>query len=141
MIDPGGKTFFATRRHAMASATNLKRLSIILLFLLSVRLPAFAQFSSGIEGTAHDTPGAALAGATVIVTDARLAVSKETTTNEAGFFRIDSIAASTYPVEVKMTGFETWRQPGLTLQVGEVRTLEPVLKIGAHSENVEVSAS
>ena len=125
----------------MASATNLKRLLIILLFLLSARFPAFAQFSSGIEGTAHDTSGAVLAGAKVIVTDTRLGVSKETTTNDAGFFRIDSIAASTYTVEVRMTGFETWRQPGLTLQVGEVRTLAPALKIGATSENVEVSAS
>ena len=125
----------------MASATNLKRFFIILLFLLSARFPAFAQFSSGIEGTAHDTSGAVLAGARVIVTDTRLGVSKETTTNDAGFFRIDSIAASTYTVEVRMTGFETWRQQGLTLQVGEVRTLAPALKIGATSENVEVSAS
>ena len=125
----------------MASAKNPKTFLIILLFLLTARFPAFAQFSSGIEGTAHDTSGAVLAGARVLVTDTRLGVTKETTTNDAGFFRIDSIAASSYTVEVRMTGFETWRQPGLTLQVGEVRTLAPALKIGATSENVEVSAS
>ena len=77
------------------------------LFLLTLRaVPAFAQFSSGIEGTARDTSGAVLAGAQVIITDTRLGVSKDTTTNDGGYFRIDSIAASTYTVEVRMTGFE-----------------------------------
>ncbi|HEY3625415.1 MAG TPA: TonB-dependent receptor [Terracidiphilus sp.] len=126
----------------MASATRFKSFSTFLILLLALTATrAFAQFSSGIEGTAHDTSGAAIAGAKVTITDTRLGVSKETTTNDAGFFRIDSIAASTYTVEVRMTGFETWRQANLTLQVGEVRTLAPALKIGATSENVEVSAS
>jgi hypothetical protein len=126
----------------MASVRKLIGLSAFFLLLLSLRgVPAFAQFSSGVEGTAHDTSGAVIAGARVLVTDTRLGVTKETTTNDAGYFRIDSIAASTYTVEVRMTGFETWRQPGLTIQVGEVRTLAPALKIGSTSENIEVSAA
>ena len=133
---------FGIRRHIMASRRKLNRLFTLILLLLTLGVaPAFAQFSSGIEGTAHDTSGAALAGARVTVTDTRLGVSKATTTNDAGYFRIDSIAASTYTVEVQMSGFETWHQAGLTLQVGEVRTLSPALKVGAASENVEVSAA
>ncbi len=126
----------------MASARKLIRLFFLLLLLLTLRtVPAFAQFSSGIEGTARDTSGAVLAGAKVVITDTRLGVSKETTTNDGGYFRIDSIAASTYTIEVRMSGFESWHQAGLTLQVGEVRTLAPALKVGAASENVEVSAA
>lgn len=126
----------------MASARKIKILSTFLLLpLLFLAVPALAQFSSGIEGTARDTSGAAIAGANVTITDTRLGVSKQTTSNDAGYFRIDSIAASTYTVEVRMTGFETWRQANLTLQVGEVRTLAPALKVGATSENIEVSAS
>jgi hypothetical protein len=126
----------------MASARKLTRLFTLLLLLLILRaVPSLAQFSSGIEGTARDTSGAVLAGARVVITDTRLGVSKETTTNEGGYFRIDSIAASTYTVEVRMAGFESWRQAGLALQVGEVRTVAPALKVGAASENVEVSAA
>ncbi len=126
----------------MASAGSMKRFFTLFLFLLFLRgFSAFAQFSSGIEGIAHDTSGAVIAGAKVIVTDTRLGVSKMTTTNDSGFFRVDSIAASTYTIEVQMTGFETWKQAGLALQVGEVRTLAPALKIGATSENIEVNAS
>jgi hypothetical protein len=102
---------------------------------------ALAQFSSGIEGTARDLSGAAVSAAKVTVTDIRLGVTKTTSTNETGYFRIDSIAASTYSIEIQMTGFKTWQQGGLTLQVGEVRTLAPVLQVGAVSTNVEVSAT
>lgn len=126
----------------MASARTLKRLFPLFLLLMMFKgVPALAQFSSGIEGTARDTSGAVLAGAKVTLTDSRLGITKLTTTNDAGYFRIDSIGASTYTVEVQMQGFESWKQDHLALQVGEIRTVAPALKVGAASENVEVSAS
>ena len=126
----------------MAMTSSMQRIFTVCLFVFTWGgLQAFAQFSSGIEGTAHDTSGAVIAGARVTVTDTRLGVSKTSTTNDAGFFRIDSIAASTYSVEVQMSGFKTWQQSGLTLQVGEIRTISPSLEVGAVSTNVEVSAA
>src|SRR6516225_8892081 len=112
---------------------TLRRLFISLLLLSGFGGSAFAQFSSGIEGTAHDSSGAAIAGAQVTITDTRLGVEKTTTTSDAGYFRIDSIAASTYTVKIAATGFETWQQAGLTLQVSEIRTLAPILKVGTVS--------
>ena len=100
---------------------------------------AYAQFSSGIEGTAHDQAGAVIGGAKVTLTDTRLGVVKSATTNQDGYFRIDSIAASVYKIQVQMDGFKTWSQE-LTLQVGEVRTLSPALEIGAVTTDVSVSA-
>src|ERR1035441_3541532 len=86
-------------------------------------LCAKAQFSSGITGTVVDPSGAAVSGATITVTDSRLGVSRSTTSSDTGYFRIDSIAASTYTVEVKQTSFKTWSEHSLALQVGEVRTI------------------
>jgi len=40
-----------------------------------------------------------------------------------------------------MAGFQTWKQGGLTLQIDEVRSLTPELKVGDVSTNVEVSAT
>jgi hypothetical protein len=104
-------------------------------------LSAFAQFLSGIEGTVRDPSGAVVAGAKVTVTDTRLGVAKIVTTNQAGYFHIDSIAASTYTVQIQMSSFKTWDQKGLALQVGETRTLAPVLEVGSVSSDVTVSAS
>jgi len=84
--------------------TNMKsgtRIPFLVVLLLMVGgLPAFAQFLSGVEGTAHDQSGALIAGATVTLTDNRIGVVKTTTTNQAGYFRFDSIGASTYTVKV-----------------------------------------
>ncbi len=101
---------------------------------------AFAQFSSGVEGTAKDQSGAVVAGAKVKLTDTRLGVTKDTTTNQDGYFRIDSIAASSYSLQIQMTGFKTYGQSDLVLQVGEIRTLSPVLEVGSVSADVTVSA-
>ena len=101
---------------------------------------ALAQFSSGIEGTAHDQSGGVLAGARVNVTDTRLGVTKSTTTNQEGYFRIDSISASTYTIQIQLAGFKTYDQKDLVLQVGETRTLAPELEVGAVSVDVAVTA-
>ncbi len=126
----------------MISVRSLRRVSIFA-FLLAMLggFSAFAQFSSGIEGIAHDTTGAVIAGAKVTVTDTRLGVSRTVITGQNGYFRIDGIAASTYTVEIQMAGFETWKQGGLALQIAEIRTLTPELKVGNVSTNVEVSAT
>ncbi len=113
----------------------------LLLLLLTIALPALAQFSSGIEGTVHDSSGAVIAGAKVTITDTRLGATRSTTTNDTGYFRIDSIGASTYDLRIVSSGFDTYQQNNLTLQVAEIRTLAPVLKLGSTSTEVTVTAT
>lgn len=102
---------------------------------------AFAQFSSGIEGTVQDPSGAAIPGAKITLTDTRLGVTKTTTSNSAGYFRIDSIAASSYTLQIELSGFKTWNQRDLTLEVGEIRTLAPALEVGSTETSVTVSSA
>src|SRR5665213_469882 len=104
-------------------------------------LTSMAQFLSGIEGTVKDSSGAAIAGAKVLVTDTSIGVSKTATTNTAGYFRIDSVAASTYSIEIQMNGFKTWQDPHFVLQAGQTRTLAPVLEVGTVSTSITVSAA
>jgi hypothetical protein len=117
------------------------RVWLIAMLLLSFGgVTALAQFSSGVEGTAKDQSGAVVAGAKVKLTDTRLGVSKDTTTNQDGYFHIDSIAASSYSLQIQMAGFKTYSQKDLILQVGEIRAISPVLEIGSVSADVTVSA-
>jgi hypothetical protein len=118
------------------------RISILIVLLLSLGgSAAFAQFLSGIDGTVKDQSGALIAGAKVTVTDTRLGVTRTITTSEAGYFRIDSIAASTYTVQIQVTGFKTWEQKNLVVDVGAIRTIAPVLQVATASTEVTVSAS
>jgi hypothetical protein len=117
---------------------------LVLFALLCLALtsrPVLAQYSSGVDGTVHDSSGAIIAGATVELTDLNLGVSKTAKSNDAGYFRIDSIAASSYRVEISAPSFKSWVESGLTLQVGEVRTIAPVLELGAVNTTVNVSAA
>ena len=111
--------------------------ALIILFGVSTGL---AQFSSGVEGTLHDSSGAVVPGAKVTVTDTRLNVTKTSITSDAGYFRIDSIAASTYTIQIVAQGFQTFQEKGLTLQVGEMRTLSPSLQPGSVTSEVTVTA-
>ncbi len=117
-------------------------LIIFVIFCLAlISRPAEAQYSSGVDGTVQDSSGAIVAGATVELTDLNLGVTKTAKSNNAGYFRIDSIAASTYRVEISAPSFKSWVESGLALQVGEVRTISPVLELGAVSTTVNVSAA
>jgi hypothetical protein len=126
----------------MRSLALAKRNSVLILLVLSLGgMQAFAQFSSGIEGTIKEASGSVVEGAKVTVTNTQLGVEKTATTNDSGYFHIGSLATSTYTVQIEMRGFATWQQNGLVLQVGETRTLSPVLQVGAVTENVTVSAA
>jgi hypothetical protein len=119
----------------------ITRLAILLALVCIGTGLATAQFSSGIEGTVHDVSGAVIPGAQVTLTDTRLGITKTVTTNDAGYFRIDSIAASSYTLKLVANGFDEYDENDLTLQVGELRTLSPILKVGSTSTQVTVSAS
>jgi len=66
----------------------------------------------------HDPSGAAIAGAKIVLTDTSLGISKTATTNESGYFRIDSIAASIYSVSIEKNGFKAWQDPTLFFKWG-----------------------
>jgi hypothetical protein len=119
---------------------SFRRLTLLLIALL-VCMPAIAQFTSGIEGTVQDQSGAAIPGAEVTITDNRLGVQRNLKTNEAGHFRIDNLAASNYTTSVEAAGFQKWQIEAFDLRVGEIRTLSPVLSVGATSASITVSAA
>jgi hypothetical protein len=120
----------------------LTRFSILMMLLCAFGgASASAQFLSGIEGTVQDPSGAAIPGAKVTLTDTRLGVTKTITTNQSGYFRIDSIAASTYTMHIDANGFKASDQTDLTLQVGEIRSVTPVLEVGSTTTSVTVNAS
>ncbi|MGA8938286.1 MAG: carboxypeptidase regulatory-like domain-containing protein, partial [Acidobacteriaceae bacterium] len=124
----------------MSRTKTVNGILLLVLLLSCGARTAFAQFSSGVEGTARDQSGAVIPNAKITLTDTRLNVVKTATSNQAGYFRIDSIAASTYNLQVQMAGFKSWTQPDLALQVGEIRTVSPVLEVGSVSADVNVSA-
>ncbi len=105
-------------------------------------LDASAQQTLGsLNGTVVDPSGAAVAGATVKVTDAAIGVIQTTTTQKTGFFQIFNLPIGHYTVSVSHEGFDTTDVSGITVQESQAKTVNVTLKVGKATESVEVTAN
>ena len=94
-----------------------------------------------LEGTVIDPSGATIAGANVKIVAVDTGISQEQRTNSKGYYRFPGLAVGRYTVTVSNTGFKTKVIQDATLQVGQTRTLDVELDIGAISETIDVKAS
>ncbi|MGB6942120.1 MAG: TonB-dependent receptor [Bryobacteraceae bacterium] len=101
----------------------------------------FAQSVSQVSGTVKDGTGAAIPGAEVTVTQTDTGVTRTAQTDASGVYSLPSLPLGPYRMEVKKDGFTTYVQSGIVLQVDTAPTIDPVLKVGAVSESVQVEAA
>ena len=90
------------------SLRSLVARTLTLLALLVCTAPlALAQVTTGtLQGVVLDPNNAAVAGATVKITNAETGISRETTTNAEGFYRVTNlIPGDRYRVDVTASGF------------------------------------
>ena len=117
--------------------TTLWATSLLLMLAAS---SAWAQFSSGLEGTVFDPTGAVVPNASVTIKELSTGVEHSTVTSSAGNYRFTALPASKFTLTVKAAGFETADLNDISIQVAETRTLNVTLKLGAASQTVNVNA-
>jgi len=96
---------------------------------------------AALEGTVTDQTGAAVVGADVKILATDTGITQEQPTNSNGYYRFPGLAVGRYTVTVTGTGFKTKVVEKVILQVGQTRTLDTTLAVGAPGERVEVTAS
>src|SRR5580692_5196891 len=119
----------------------MKRISTTLLVQVLVCMGLFAQSVSQITGTVKDSSGLAVPGAEVTVTQTDTGVTRSAQSGATGTYSLPSLPIGPYRIEVKKEGFSTYVQSGIVLQVDTAPTIDPVLRIGAVSEQVQVEAA
>src|ERR1022692_986043 len=103
---------------------------------------ALAQVDRAVlEGTVTDQSGASVGGASVKILAADTDIKQEQKTNPKGYYRFPGLAVGRYSVIVADAGFKTKVIDDVILQVGQTRTLDATLAVGAPTERVEVQAS
>ncbi len=101
---------------------------------------ALAQYDTGsFVGTIMDASGAAIAQATVSVTNMDTGVSKTTKTDSAGRYEVDALKAGRYHVEASAAGFSNAVADNIAVEVGGRQKLDLELKAGSQATTVEVS--
>jgi hypothetical protein len=102
---------------------------------------AYAGVAASISGTVKDPSGATITGATVTATNTETGIAQTQKTNTAGFYSFQSLPLGRYDVQVEQTGFKTFRQTGLVVDVNAALVVDAMLPVGQVSEKIEVSST
>ena len=108
-------------------------------FLLTLPI-AFAQSTATLSGTVHDASGAVISGASIVVTNSKSGVQRKASTGREGFFSVPQLDVGTYKLAVTAPGFTKYEVTDIDLNTADSKSVDVVLKVGAVTESVEVSA-
>jgi len=95
---------------------------------------------ANVQGTVTDSTGAVISGANVAITDEATQVKRTTVSDNSGVYAFPPLPISKYDLTVTASGFKTWEQKGIALEVGSSISVNPSLTVGAQSQSVEVQA-
>ena len=106
-------------------------LSSMILLLLSLPIPLFGQSIGSISGTVVDVSGAAIAGATVTITQLGTGRQTAVTTDGSGNYIFQSLTSAHYKIRVIARGFQAFQESDLILKPNESLSVGARLKVGA----------
>jgi len=96
--------------------------------------------SASFSGSVSDSSGARVANANVNLSSAEKGISRAVKTDAEGNFSFPLLPAGTYTLTVQTSGFKTFKQQGITLEVGQSANQAVNLTIGS-TEQIEVTAA
>jgi hypothetical protein len=118
----------------------LKSISTFAVFVLSCAL-AFGQSDRGvITGTVSDSTGALIPAVQIVLVNTNTGAKTDTVTTGTGNYTLLGLAVGTYSLTVQQPGFSKYEQSNISVQVAVTTRVDVVLKIGAATDSVEVTA-
>ena len=95
--------------------------------------------AADLQGTVRDQQGGLVPNASVSVRNPATNVSRETTTNEDGFYKLINLPPGEYELTVKATNYKTGVIPIVKLTVGQTVIQDVPLEVGDLSATVTVT--
>src|SRR5918999_4721972 len=109
--------------------------------VLLVATSAWAQATAQINGTVTDTSGGVLPGATVTAIQTDTGFRREMVTDAEGSFTLTNLPIGPYRLEASLSGFRTFSQTDIVLEIGSNPVIPVTLQLGELAETVSVEAS
>jgi hypothetical protein len=115
--------------------------AFLVVVALATAVPAQTTLgAAALAGTVRDSSGAAVAHATVELTDVARGLKRSTASNTEGLFLFPTLTPATYDLRVTMPGFDAQEIKGIALEVGQRASFDIDLKPGQVSSVVTVVA-
>jgi hypothetical protein len=125
----------------MRSPLNGIRVLGIVCLALTVSVTMFSQTTTGrILGSVRDQSGAAVAGATIVVTDVQRGTTRTTATDASGDYAAPELQPGVYKVRAEAKGFKSVERVNIVVEVAEDLRVDISLPTGQISETVVVNA-
>ena len=116
-------------------------LSLFLMLFCLAGTSAFTQQNSQIEGSVVDSSGAAVPGAKVALLQTSTGFSSTAESNGSGLFSFPGLNVGTYTLTVTAPGFQTYKEPGLVVNISQTLRADVKLTLGSATETVTVEAN
>jgi hypothetical protein len=114
--------------------------TVLLIFLLTVY--AFAQSDRAtITGRVLDPADAAIANATVTITNQETRIRNATRTNQEGNYAIPQLPVGRYEIVIEAPGFRGYVRRDVDVNVAQTLTLNVTLEVGQVEQAVEVTGA
>jgi len=117
-------------------APRVRALSLVLFLLCG--LPVWGQ-NAVVSGRVTDSSGAVLPGAALELRNTATNVTLKTSTNAEGLFVFPPVIPGVYDVSAAASGFSTAQLNGMSLEVGQSRTVNLTLTPSPVAESVTIS--
>ena len=123
----------------MFNKETLSHLMSVLIVVFVTTISSFAQVTTGsVQGIIKDANSAVVAGVTVKVTNVDTGISKDTTTNGDGFYRVSNlIPGDKYQVEVTASGFQTNTLNNVSVRLGTESSVD--IQLAVQGTNIDVT--
>ena len=115
-------------------------LCLCLLVLLATT-SLFADVTGSVQGYVHDSSGAVISGATVVITDLATNLHRDTKTDSDGAYNFLALPPGKYKIVASLTGFQQTTVNGVDLKVNDRLRFDLVLPVGSLQQNVSVEAN
>src|SRR5262250_3063808 len=131
-----------SRRGYMRNVRGVWLASVVTMLLLTMAAaPGWGQRVYGtIGGTATDSSGAAVADATVTLTNLDNGGKQSIATDTSGNYTFVNIQPGRYKLEGEKTGFKKFVREPILVQIESGLRVDVTLQVGAQNETVEVTS-
>ena len=135
------RLFEARLKNAVQGRKCFSLAAVLVLSLLSATL-SHAQSTSGtIVGNVTDQSGAVLPGLPVVLTNIATSDTRETVTNQSGFYQFVNTTPGTYRISAEKPGFKKIAREPINLQVSTTIQVDLAMEIGSVGQQVVVNAA